>query len=481
MNDDFLGDRVRDMYHGWGGKGFHPNSPSGGGGPGFFVPPEQFGVRLMRPDSLPHPYSPAGAALTPNQIKQKVAEPEPIKLTDLPGVMRKKGWPVGAAVMEKWLAGSMRRMTPAEKTGKIPADKYPPEFIDTKLITWQWLLTFDIVRDGKAALTERLTTKNENTLKELKNIMKKQGRAKIGPAVTTLSEISIENLLVRNLKDNTGVDLGNLTVPGFLTKNRLKALIADSMRNASTKTATAIKSADEAKAAKASKNISPASLAKLLATAEKDALEVKKAEKEKEKYDSLIGLFGEMTMNDFLERKHIKQINANLSYKGYAAEFKNKVDPVFLHSYWQFQRAVVKRAEVTDYIRGNTNSMDDLDAALHVFGLYAAILAGKVTDFGEGKPFSATISKIGLYMRDTYDFIDENPSDSQYLAHWGYNDVTANATGQNKTYKAWNGDYMWPIHNSDYVRYQVENKKGGDLMLFSDVELINSNLTFDWQ
>lgn len=480
MNDDFLDDNVRNMYHGWVGKGFHPNSPSGGGGPGFFMPAEQFGIRLMRPDSLPHPYSPAGAALTPNQIKQRVAEPEPIKLTDLPSVMRKKGWPVGAAVMEKWLTGSMRKMTKDEKTGDIPADKYPLEFIDTKLITWKWLSNFEIVRDGRATLITRLTANNEKTLKELRNKMKIRTSTRNNAASPILDEILMIDLSVRNLKDNTGADLGNLMIPGLLNKNRLKELIMAATNNILAKTAPAIKNTANLKNGQKNKSISREELANLSTIAGKSELELADAKKQKVKYEALVDLFEELTINDFVERTRIKQIKGDLTYASYSVEFKNKVEPILLHSYWQFQLATVKRTKAEDYFRGNTNGLDDLDAALHAFGLYAAILAGRITDYGIGKAFSTTISKIGIYMRDTYDFIDEKPSDSQYLAHWGYNDVTVNASGQEKIYKSWNGDYMWPIHNSDYIQYQDKNKRGGDLMLFSDIEVISSKISFTW-
>ncbi len=480
MNDDLLDDSVRNMYHGWAGKGFHPNSPSGGGGPGFFMPAEQFGVCLMRPDSLPHPYSPASAALTPNQIKQKVTEPEPIKLTDLPSVMRKKGWPVGAAVMEKWLAGSMRKMTKDEKTGDIPVDKYPPEFIDTKLITWKWLINFEIVREGKENLAQKLTRNNEKTLLTLQKILKKQSSRATSTVLTPLTEISITNLAIRNLKDSIGTDLGALIIPGVLNKERLKSLIANSEKNVLNKITNATNSAAAAKAAKANKTIANDKLSNILTTAESDETAVKEAKKENAKYKAIVTLFEEMPASDFSERKHIKKVMGDLTYASYTAEFKNKVDPVFLHAHWQFQLATIKRAEILDYFRGNANKLDDLDAALHVFGLYAAIIAGKVTDYGVGKPFSATVLKIGIYMRDTYDFLDKNPSESQYLAHWGYDDVTVNATGKKNVYKSWNGNYMWPIHNSDYIKYQNDNKKGGDLMLFSDIETISSNIEFDW-
>lgn len=80
---------------------------------------------------------------------------------------------------------------------------------------------------------------------------------------------------------------------------------------------------------------------------------------------------------------------------------KNAADPVALHSHWQFQRSPLVESSMT--------AMDDLSGALGCFMFYAAVLEGDVT----GSPSLLRVRKVGLYMRDTCDFIG-----SQYLGHW---------------------------------------------------------------
>ena len=483
MNEFFSDDKIHTMYHGWGGKGIHPDAPSGGGGPGFFAPAEQLGVRLMSPGGLPHPASPAAAAMPPNQIKQMVAAPEPIKLTDIPGVMRKKGWLVGAAVMDKWLAAPMRVMTSAEKTGEIAADKYPAELIDVKLITWKWLDSFNIVREAKVTLLERLTVANAKTVTRLRNIMRKNSLLAATTPVTKLYAVTVTNLAIKNIRDEKGVALGDLFIPGILDKPRLQTKLTTATEAVllADKAAAAAAANANANAVRRTSGGGQPAQTDFTEEIKKAGAQAQKARLELTKFETIARLLDDTTLSEFVNRKNIKQIAGLVSYDKYTASFKNSENQVFLHAHWQFQRATVERLAVTDYYRGNTGNMDDLDAALHVFGLYAAILAGRISDTGVGRPFVTTIEKIGLYMRDTYDFSDQGTGESQYLAHWGFSDVTVNVFGQNKLYKAWNGEYMWPVYNADYRKYQEVNKKGGDLMLFSNIAVINKEVTFDWQ
>jgi hypothetical protein len=141
---------------------------------------------------------------------------------------------------------------------------------------------------------------------------------------------------------------------------------------------------------------------------------------------------------------------------------KNAPDPVELHSDWQFQRLVVENP--------NTTSLDEMNGALANFGLYAAVLEGSVSE----KPPQIKITKVGIYMRDTYDF-----NGAQYLGHWNSSGVGVDR-GSLTAYFLFgkeshsSSDFAdigtaKPVNNSDYENWRTAHSKGGDLMIFSDV------------
>lgn len=74
-------------------------------------------------------------------------------LQNLPGVMRKQGWVVGAQLMERWFARGAREMPLDEKRGLIPS----PD-IETRLVTMRWALRFE---RASAAQQELLTSWSE--------------------------------------------------------------------------------------------------------------------------------------------------------------------------------------------------------------------------------------------------------------------------------------------------------------------------------
>lgn len=137
--------------------------------------------------------------------------------------------------------------------------------------------------------------------------------------------------------------------------------------------------------------------------------------------------------------------------------------PVELHSDWQFQFAEA------GYQSG---VMDDLYGSLGNFAVYAAVT--KATIFKPGdKQYFATVSEIGLYVRDTFDF-----NGPQYLGHWskeGMGIVLAGGVG-NKLEREWKLPgwspelgIVQPLNNSDFRAFRNNFGVGGDLLLFSDV------------
>ena len=61
-------------------------------------------------------------------------------IRDLPRVMRRNGWTVGAQLMDRWFGRPARTMTDREKAGTDPS----PD-IETRLVTMRWALGFERV------------------------------------------------------------------------------------------------------------------------------------------------------------------------------------------------------------------------------------------------------------------------------------------------------------------------------------------------
>lgn len=145
--------------------------------------------------------------------------------------------------------------------------------------------------------------------------------------------------------------------------------------------------------------------------------------------------------------------------------------PIELHSDWQFQFTQVGY---------RFSQMDDLYGALGNFMLCAAVTKARLDILRPGVA-RLSISEIGLYARDTFDF-----NDKQYLGHWseyGFGlHIFATANNFNKwdwdlpdwRMPGWHPKLGWtkPVHNSDFQTYRQWTKCGGDLLLFSDVKTI---------
>ncbi len=142
------------------------------------------------------------------------------------------------------------------------------------------------------------------------------------------------------------------------------------------------------------------------------------------------------------------------------------LDVLSLHSRFQFQFVPV----------GYDGEMDDLYGSLGRFALYAAPLEWRVDRPKKGHAGGVfEISKIGIYMRDTFDF-----RSAQYLGHWNRQGigivVAAGLAGRLVDESEWHLDAwsptlgtMVPINNSDFRAWRTRTGKGGDLLLFSDI------------
>ena len=161
------------------------------------------------------------------------------------------------------------------------------------------------------------------------------------------------------------------------------------------------------------------------------------------------------------------------------------VDPIELHSTSQFQ-----------YTEVGFGKMDDLYGSLGNFSICAAITRCSLKPLkGSHVKYKIIVHEIGLYMRDTYDFIGD-----QYLGHWcdeglkleligGMRNI---AEGIDDKFKfdlinEYNdsgptdskGNPIEAFGNSDFNQYRTQYQKGGDLLLFSNIKKIPVNFTVD--
>lgn len=67
-------------------------------------------------------------------------------------------WPKSAEVMELWLRLPAREMTKEEKEGDLPARHYPKQYLDTRIINWEWLRRFSLVERGVKQVLSSLNT-----------------------------------------------------------------------------------------------------------------------------------------------------------------------------------------------------------------------------------------------------------------------------------------------------------------------------------
>jgi len=148
-------------------------------------------------------------------------------------------------------------------------------------------------------------------------------------------------------------------------------------------------------------------------------------------------------------------------------------DLPLLHTNWQFQK------EVIGYEVG---IVDDLYGSLGNFALYAAVSKYIKKETGINS-YQIIVTEIVLYMKDTYEFID-----NQYLGHWtvkgmGIHPIhgSMNLIGRELAVPAFFSQIGWAesFGNEDFRKYRENTKKGGDLLLFSDAKKIPVNIEFD--
>ena len=160
-----------------------------------------------------------------------------------------------------------------------------------------------------------------------------------------------------------------------------------------------------------------------------------------------------------------------------------------LHRDFQFQLSAVDSA-VTDKAvlwvgdeTGGIKAPDDLTGALGSFAIYAAIgdiYISRVTNI-------ACVDSVYIYARDSYSFLDNDESSSQYLGHWSTENVylapilktsakgafswintPLTAIGRSIFEK---GGVMYPVANKNFRDWREKHNQGGDFLIYTTPQL----------
>lgn len=128
--------------------------------------------------------------------------------------------------------------------------------------------------------------------------------------------------------------------------------------------------------------------------------------------------------------------------------------------------------------------LDDLYGSLGNFSIHLAVLELEIISKSNipntnRDVYKVLITKVGVYMKDTYEFVGR-----QYLGHWNCSGVgiqPLSAITNTSTIPGYNFklESSTAIGNDDFNEYRKENKKGGDMLLFSDVEIIDIEIAID--
>ncbi|MGJ7582031.1 DUF6402 family protein [Variovorax sp. RHLX14] len=189
---------------------------------------------------------------------------------------------------------------------------------------------------------------------------------------------------------------------------------------------------------------------------------------------------------DLIEQRLILPVARDILRKK-LAPYRNRLDLVAwnaagsdffrFHQMFQFQLIKVNATwgqRIEEFmIRFATSGgvPDDLTAALGSFNLYAAIQYA----YFDHANRTAVITHVSVYVRDSYEFSDE-----QYLGHWSSSHVAVVPAHQLASGKGWL-DYpvvegsiyaqdstFYPVTNKHYRDWRAKFGQGGDFMIYTD-------------
>ena len=130
-----------------------------------------------------------------------------------------------------------------------------------------------------------------------------------------------------------------------------------------------------------------------------------------------------------------------------------------------------------------TDTFDDLYGAVFKATLKIAVV-GKVSRSILSKKDMLEIEKIGVYVRDTYDF-NSGPFDDAVVGLGIWSKKRMLSKSEMATYRATQFAALAnifpgfvPAHNADFRRWQKQRNKGGDFFVFSDVMWMQPNVEY---
>jgi len=165
---------------------------------------------------------------------------------------------------------------------------------------------------------------------------------------------------------------------------------------------------------------------------------------------------------------------------------ESKGDLLHFHQSFQFQLIKVNSSfgqRISNYLVQAVvaNGVpDDLTGALGSFSFFAAVDFAQI----DRQRNEASVSHIWVYVRDSYDFADD-----QYLGHWSASHVAVvpfhHAAGGNGwlEYPVAHGDgdvrlkgnVLYPVTNKHYRDWRLRHRQGGDFMIYTDRLMVALN------
>ena len=122
------------------------------------------------------------------------------------------------------------------------------------------------------------------------------------------------------------------------------------------------------------------------------------------------------------------------------------------------------------YMSALFSSLDGLTAGLANF-VFRMSSGGTITKTETG--YTIKVTKVATYVRDSFDFIDEDETDPQTLGYWNMEKQKVS-----KTPGVISSGYRH-IENPSYRNYRDEFNMGGDYRLFSDLKYTTVSDSFD--
>jgi hypothetical protein len=128
-------------------------------------------------------------------------------------------------------------------------------------------------------------------------------------------------------------------------------------------------------------------------------------------------------------------------------------------------------------VGGIFDPLDDFYGAIGK-GLLKIAVTGMVTAL-PGSRYRIAIDEVGIYLRDTYDFNDDHMSlISQPLGYWGFQGVSRrfqlrwDVEIDARYAEAVPADRLYAVQNDDFRRYRNVHGRGGDFVVYSDVQRV---------